>query len=106
MKETNMSKTVDYLRETFEINPATNPHAFVGCLDAMERYEDPWWFNENDERVLAHWQIDEPRLLIPWRTFKRGVEKVLGRSLDDEELHSGNVELIRQFHEAYQKIDF
>lgn len=104
MNKTSAMENFEYIKETLLINPATNPHGFEECLKAMEKYKTPWWAKERDRRVQANWQIDEPVLLIPWQIFKKGVEDILGYTLEDKELSSDNGDMIIKFHERYDEL--
>ena len=101
---TRSAEDMRYVLEGLEINPATSPERFSQCLDAMVKYDKPWWSELRGNIVaLANAQIDQPVLLIPWNTFKAGVEKVLGRPLMKGELSSANTELIKEFHKKYEE---
>ena len=89
---------IDYL----EINPGKQPERYESCLETMSRYCAPWWLELKGNPVeLANCQIDQPTLLIPWKVFTEGVEKVIGRKLGEKELSSANTSLIEEFHKKY-----
>lgn len=95
----------DYLRDKLDINPVKENERFEECLAAMEKYPTPWWYDlRHNHEELAACQIDEPVLLIRWYAFKDGVEKVLGRKLAENELHSQNTALLEEFREKYQRL--
>ena len=97
---------LDYLSEELGINMGSHPADYAACLKAMEKYPFAWWrkYRNGDSRVLAAWQIDEPVLLISKDTFLKGVSKVMGRTVKEDELHSWNTSLIAEFHEKYDEL--
>lgn len=94
----------DYLRDKLDINPIKERARFDECLEAMEKYDTPWWHElRHDDMALAIKQIDEPVLLIRWNVFKAAVEKILERKLAEGELTSSNTALLAEIKEKYQK---
>lgn len=94
-------KNFDYVREVLHVNPGVSPEAFVACMRAMERYSFPWWLKAKSKKELAAHQLAEPILLVPWADFKAGVQEVLKRSINDEELTSDNQALHDEFNKRY-----
>ena len=93
-----------YLQDEMDIHPLAE--LFEECLEAMHRYPSPWWFElRNDPAALAAKQIHEPALLVRMNTFKKGVEKVIGRKLAEGELTFKNMELKKEFDEKYQAMN-
>lgn len=92
----------NFVRDTLGVDPIANPCRFTECIVAMEKYSSPWWFEHRlDNAALASMQLNEPVLLIRFSAFKKGVEKVLGRTIRDTELTIENVALIAEFNEKY-----
>ena len=90
-----------YLRDEMDIHPLAE--LFEECLAAMKQYSSPWWFElKGNPAELAAKQIHEPALLIHMNTFKKGVEKVIGRKLGEGELTYNNHALKQEFDEKYQ----
>lgn len=93
----------NYLRDELDIHPQSQ--RFEECLTAMKKYSSPWWYElKGDAKELAAMQMNEPVLLILMNTFKKGVEKVLGRKIGDNELSHNNTELKKEFEAHYQAL--
>lgn len=45
---------------------------------AAQLYDSGWWEGVDAESV-ARWQLEQPRLCMPWAEFQQATEKALGR---------------------------
>ena len=91
-----------YVEDYLELNSIKDYERYTACLETMSLYCAPWWLELKGNPVeLANCQIDQPTLLIPWKVFTEGVEKVIGRKLAEKELSSANTTLIAEFHKKY-----
>ena len=55
---------------------------------AKAKYEEPFWWDSDDDRVLAEMQLQEPILILPFGRFHEAVEKALGRPVWTHEFAS------------------
>lgn len=91
----------DYLEDVLGMKPSHKD--FRRNLEAMEKYESPWWFElRNNPVELAAKQMEEPVLLIESDLFVKGVQKVLGTSVSKQALLQGDKDIIEAFKEKYQ----
>ena len=97
----NYSSKVNYIENFLNVTPR-NAKVFDTVFEAMLRYDTEWW-HDHDEGYKAYMQFDEPVLLVPIDTFKRGVEKVIGRTVSYKELSKKNDSLREEFSLMYPK---
>ena len=53
----------------------------VAALKAMKNYGDNHWWESDDQKVIAYYQLFEPILIVRWNVFHDAVEKLLGHSV-------------------------
>lgn len=71
-------KTTDEEYETF--------NKVKECLEQMEKCGKNRWWNSEDKRVLAYYQLMNPILLIPFDKFHEALEFLLGRPVGIHEM--------------------
>ena len=92
----------NYLHDELDINPIENSKRFELCLAAMQKYSSPWWHELRcNVRELAAMQLKEPVLLIRASKLQEGVELVLDRKVNEDELSANNEALIAEFEAKY-----
>lgn len=90
-----------YISDTFE-DPSQNH--FEAAYDVMNRHENAWWEYE-DDRLRAGYQVFEDVLLIPVEKYKEGLSDLLNRPVSSSELRRNRDQLQREVKEALPQLE-
>lgn len=70
-------------------------------LSNMRKYENNKWWDADDLRVLAYYQLKEETLMVAFDEFHKGVEMLLGRPVWTHEFGINIKGLIEEAEKAF-----
>lgn len=71
-------------------------------IGVKAKYGDNNWWDADDLRILAYYQLKEDTLIVPFHEFQKGVMQLLGRPVWTNEFSSINITgLIEESEKAY-----
>lgn len=91
----------NYLEEVFG---ETAKYSQDAVYDLMNRYDEAWWEFE-DNRLRAGYQVFEDVLIIPLEEYKEGLSSLLSRPVSSAELERNKQQLQEEVREAIPQLE-
>lgn len=76
----------------------------TAAYDAMNRYEEAWWENE-DDKLRAGYQVFEDVLLMSLNTYKEGLSALLRRPVSKAELRRNEDQLQKEVRQTIPSLE-